>query len=280
LSQVVIVIIVHKAQPDRFEEISLTQCYRVLGKHPIFYICPDGLETNSYLELIPNAQVKHIDPQWQKDYRSFNRLKISPLLYKMFSEYEYILFYEPDAFVFRDELEYWCNQGYDYIGAPWFAEDSDGNASLDFYGVGNGGFSIRKVSSHLRVLESYAKVYANTELLERFQNLNFKGKLVKAIPYLGYSLGIRNNTWSNFNTFQENEDRFWGHYVPEIFEWFNIPTPIHAITFSFEQNPSILFGHNQEKLPFGCHAWPRYETKFWRPFIEQFGYQLNIDEGN
>ncbi|MFR6542216.1 MAG: DUF5672 family protein [Butyricimonas virosa] len=27
-----------------------------------------------------------------------------------------------DAFVFRDELTYWCTLNYDYIGAPWLCK--------------------------------------------------------------------------------------------------------------------------------------------------------------
>ncbi len=37
--------------------------------------------------------------------------------YKQFLNYEYILIYQLDAFVFKDELNY-CSQGIDYVGAP------------------------------------------------------------------------------------------------------------------------------------------------------------------
>ena len=34
---------------------------------------------------------------------------------------------------------------------------------------------------------------------------------------------------------------------------------------------------NQDRLPFGCHAWFRYDLEFWRPHIEAFGHDLELD---
>ena len=35
-----------------------------------------------------------------------------------FLEYQYMLIYQLDAFVFEDKLDYFCELGYDYIGIP------------------------------------------------------------------------------------------------------------------------------------------------------------------
>lgn len=238
MSKVVILIIVHKPQPDRFEEISLTQCYSILGKHPIYYICPDRLETNKYLELIPNAQVRYINPEWQKDYRSFNRLKISPLLYKIFSGYEYILFYEPDAFVFRDELDYWCDQGYDYIGAPWFEKYHESNSNSPLIGVGNGGFSLRRVSKFL-----WGSRLANF-IRPKLRQLNIQ------------------------------EDLYWVKHIAPYYPGFKIPSTEIGLRFAFEIHPKTCFDLNGNKLPFGIHAWQKYDLDFWKPYIEAEGYVL------
>lgn len=49
----------------------------------------------------------------------YNRLMLSEDLYSAFSNYEYILICQSDAYIFRDELKEWCEAGYDYVGAPW-----------------------------------------------------------------------------------------------------------------------------------------------------------------
>lgn len=40
------------------------------------------------------------------------------------------------------------------------------------------------------------------------------------------------------------------------------------IQFAFEKYPSYLYNLNNKKLPFGCHAWQKYEyNTFWYNFI-------------
>ena len=55
----------------------------------------------------------------------------------------------------------------------------------------------------------------------------------------------------------------------------NVPTAKEAIPFAFEMCPSYLYHENGNCLPFGCHAWQKQEPGFWKPFIEQFGYDLS-----
>ncbi len=161
---VVILIISHKPVLDKYELISLTQCYKILGRFPIRIICPEGLDVTFYKKNLSNPHFDFIDPIWQSNYANFNRLKIDPFLYQRYSNYQFILFYEPDAFVFRDELEYWCNAGYDYIGAPWFEGWHDATSESNIKGVGNGGFSLRNVKSILNQIKILKRLQVISEV--------------------------------------------------------------------------------------------------------------------
>ena len=81
---------------------------------------------------------------------------LSPEFYRRFSDTDYILVCQLDAYIFRDELLSWCKKEYDYIGAPWSAPalyrmpilrlwrryfHSRRRTEKDFK-VGNGGLSI------------------------------------------------------------------------------------------------------------------------------------------
>jgi Protein of unknown function (DUF5672) len=266
---VVILIIAHKSQINEFEKISLQQCYKVLGHYPIRLICPRGLDISCYQEIVPKVQVEYIDPRWQSTYENFNRLKVAPLLYRKFRRYEFILFYELDAFVFRDELEYWCSQNYDYIGAPWFSGYDEAEEILPFSGVGNGGFSLRKVESSLRALYSFSYIASPSELWSSWKASN--GSVQDTIS-LVKSLTVTNNTFFLFNGFKWHEDLFWGKHVNQNFDWFRVPTENEALKFSFEINPEYLFEKNNRVLPFGCHGWWKYRQDFWWPKIKSFGY--------
>jgi hypothetical protein len=88
---------------------------------------------------------------------------ISPAFYEPFAkDYEYLLIYQLDAFLLSNRVIEFCDLGYDYYGAPWIK----GFSQLRFlfnrwpirlgtrrFHVGNGGLSLRKISSTLDLLK-------------------------------------------------------------------------------------------------------------------------------
>ena len=258
----VILIIVHKSQPSKFELSSLAQCYKILGNHPIKLIAPIGLDMSSYKQVNENIEVDFINPRWQSNYAMFNRLKILPYIYKRYSAFDYILFYELDAWVFRDELDYWCDQGFDYIGAPWFEGWQSAKDTAPFIGIGNGGFSLRKVKSHLKALNTFSYIVSPEVLIKNFKKKPSLGGLL----YLIKNLTIKNNTFHLFNDTQGNEDCFWGLTIAKKFKWFSVPDLNTTLQFSIEVNPH-LYIKSFDDLPFGCHGWSKFNIDFWRKYI-------------
>lgn len=259
---VVILIIAHKSRPTDVELASLKQCHRILAKYRIIMVCPRGLDISVYRQAVPSLEFDFIDPKWHSSYKMFNRMKIVPLLYQKHKRSEYILFYELDAWVFRDELEYWCGQGYDYIGAPWFEGLAGASVNSEFAGVGNGGFSLRKVESHLRAIHRFSYVMTPAEVWKQFKS----DTRLKAVFVMLLNLTIRNNTFFLFNNFRRNEDLFWGRFAARNFGW-KMPEMTTAARFSLELNAEMLYEKNNQHLPFGCHKWEKYDTGFWRKFI-------------
>jgi hypothetical protein len=274
MAQVIVLVSVHKEDITHFESISLRQCCRVLARHPMRLICPEGLDVSEYCSLAERIDVDYFPAHWFRSYQKFARFKILPFLYERYADYEFILFYELDSFVFRDDLEYWCAQDYDYIGAPWF-EGFINPSSDTFVGVGNGGFSLRKTKVLLRALHNFSYIYPYKKLFNRFFSLRFAKKLEETPHLLASLAGIRNNSYWLFNDCPDADDIFWGLYMRRNFKWFKVAPPGQALRFSFELKPRLLFQMNEGKLPFGCHAWERYDFDFWRPFIEKEGYRLS-----
>lgn len=268
---VVVLIITHKPQLNAYEYISIKQCYNVLGNHPIVFICPEHLDTTFYQNTFPDCIIHQIPSKWQKNYKQFARLKMNPLLYEHYKRYEYIFFYEPDAFVFKDEMAYWCSLGYSYLGAPWFEGMSNAKENAPFLGVGNGGFSLRKIEDHLKVIHTHQRIF-RTKDFGLFWNWN-SNKPLRVLKFI-YRYLVGNSTHHRWNNFQWGEDRFWGLYVSRAIDWFTTPSLELARRFSMETLPRRLYEENDKQLPFGCHAWWRYDLDFWRPHIEAFGYKL------
>ena len=275
MSRAVVVIINHKEVLSKYEEISLQQCINILGNHPIWMIIPDNLNYIHLSQNYPSLKFLKVKAAHLSTYRNFNRFKINPFIYNHFKAFEYLLYYELDAFVFKDELNAWCDLGYDFIGAPWLTLDDSGN--IVFNGVGNGGFSLRKISSHIRVLNSFKKLSKNKELINWYSGFNVKGKIAYFPSLLLHYLGLKNNSLWYLNNYTQNEDIFWGSVVGESFDWFSLPESADALKFSMELLPHEAYEFNNRILPFGCHAWWKYDFSFWKPFIERFGFDLSTE---
>lgn len=223
----------------------------------------------------------------------YNRLMLSTDFYGGFIDYKYILIYQLDCLVFSSQLEYWCNKEWDYLGAPWFTECS-GDPVGGFWAVGNGGLSLRKVESCLAVLRSRVfiqhpklrgkmtgrfqlspRLHAAFRLLKTFLSKQgykndvrwFTETLSRLLKTFLSKHGYKNSVRWFTETFGANEDRFWSlkakHFLPE----FRVPTPREALPFSFECAPRFCFKENSECLPFGCHAWSKWDRQFWAPFL-------------
>ena len=213
------------------------------------------------------------------DRYGYNRLLMTEELYRAFAEYEYILIYQLDCLVFRGDLEDWCRRGWDYIGAPWLRNREDPREG--FSAVGNGGLSLRRVKSALAVLMSDhlvedPKVRGRESegrsrfIYKRLDSASPPGRLIRGAKTLLHRYGYHNNVrWlvQQLADIQFHEDYFWAFKASRFVADFKIPEPCEALEFSFEMAPRYCFEANSSRLPFGCHAWARYDPDFWQPFL-------------
>lgn len=234
---------IYKATLEAAEMRSLEQCNRVLASaHPWYLIAPIGLDTRMYTEHFPEARVEFFDASYFLSTQTYNKLMMAEETYSRFAQFDYLLVYQPDAWVFRDELDTWCAREFSYVGAPWLGRSRVMlGATLSFrlairpflpwkwgYGVGNGGFSLRHIPTFLRTLREIRDL---------------------------------STTW------HANEDYFWGLLVPELRKDFCVAPWREAVKFSFELEPRRALAINKGALPFGCHAWAKYAPDFWRQYI-------------
>jgi hypothetical protein len=270
MSPVAIVIPVYKNEITAFEAISLQQCFSILGHYPIIFICPKKMESGSFYHDYSNkAQFVFLDDHHFESIISYNHLMLSVWFYKLFMDYNYILIHQLDCFVFKDELLFWVKKEYSYIGAPWFKGSSNEDSVNEFQGVGNGGFSLRKVEDCIKVLKSSKKINSLRSLVEINRNANTSFIWLRALKqyYFSYSFKtIKNNQ-------RINEDKIFSLAAKRC-KTYTIPDSKLALAFAFEMQPKKLYKWNNNQLPFGCHAWYKYDLAFFKPIIESFGYTI------
>ena len=232
-----VVIPVYKENLNEFEKISLTQVKKILGKkYPIIFVAPEG---KKFPYFSKREKVVYFKEEFFKSTNTYNLLMMSKEFYQAFLEYEYILIYQLDTFVFSDKLEYFCNLGYDNIGAAWPQRWAK---TVIFHGqkikarIGNGGFCLRNVKACYKILTNHT---------DYFEKLN-------TLP--------EDVFWSICGMIKDSEFR---------------TAPINvAYKFSAEDNPARVVKKNGGELPFGCHAYYKGHADFYVETLLKCGYDV------
>ena len=264
IRKVVITIPLYKSNISKSEMLALNQLINVLKNHQINFFTFKELDFSQYSELLQNVDysITYFKKFFFKDTLSYSKLLCSKSFYKKYKNYKYLLLYQLDAWVFRDELAYWVGQNYDYIGAPWFSDDNPEFGLPHFLGIGNGGFSLRNIKNHLRVLSNFSYIISPFTIINNFISEPSFTSFLKMIKYLTFS----NNSHFLLGKPEINEDVFWGTIVKRNYSWFKAPDMITAARFSTETNSEKLYQINKQ-TPFGCHAWEIYDFEFWSTHI-------------
>lgn len=260
-----VVIPIYKKDLNVFETQSVEQCVKILTDYSIHFACPEGLCLDYYKEKFPNIiNYDFFRNDYFKDLEGYNKLMLSFEFYERYNNYNYMLIYQTDCFVFNDSLLDWCNKGYDYIGGLWF-DDFVGNPDMGakLWQAGNGGFSLRKIESIIILLNSKKRLKKWNQLVAEKIQLFKKSKInfLKTILFLPLNmLGYQNNYCYKARNYKNNEDVFFIEASLEG-EKFKVPPVSEALFFSWDRNPNFL--HNELGiLPFGCHAWFREDYPY------------------
>ena len=259
-----IVIPTYKAIPLPEERISLTQCQKILGSRDIYLLTPEGLNIDAYQQIFPNLKFINVAPALMANHQAYNRLMISPLIFYTLKSHSHILIYEPDAIVIKDDLDFWCQQGFDYIGAPWFKKDN--SDALTLSAAGNFGFSLINTKSVNAIFRSDMRWYSAAMIIrDIFRGVRGKkGSIARALKALGSAGKISGAS----ELFDEHCDIFWSFTVPGVVSKFKVAPPMMAILFSWETYPEKCSELNGNKLPFGMHAWAKHNPTFVKQLIQ------------
>ncbi len=269
LRPVAIAVPLYREELTSEEEISLRHLEHFLGKYDKYLITPKSLRAHRQ-----GFEKKRFKNDFFKSTRTYSALLLSKEFYETFSDYSYVLIYQLDALVFSDQLLEWCDAGYDYVGAPWLVGVNAPHVTAPT--VGNGGFSLRKVESFLRVLNSTNYCVEPDIYWENFcagkskhvRYLNLPRRYLKRLKiFNGVEWEAARWTKGGWSSHGPNEDLFWSYEAVKYDPKFRIAPVEEAVRFAFEVSPRECFEMSNHTLPFGCHAWAKYDKEFWEPYL-------------
>ena len=241
--QVIVCVPIYKNTMSAFERAALQQLNKILGNYQRVFVAPQSLNFD-FGDEGKFFRVERFPDYFFHSVLSYSALMLNIDFYRRFSKYEYVLIYQTDAFVFCDRLQEFCRMGYDYIGAPM----ERANPLWSFIGnrVGNGGLSLRKVSSAIRMLEKWDSLVGNSPLVSIFMQ------------------------W---------EDLFWSYCAGRKDCNFQIPPVNIAVEFAVQDN--VCRAHRRLQTgwrPMGCHGWWQMDYRVWQPVMEDCGFDFSREK--
>lgn len=236
------------------EKAFLSNNILTLQKHPFVIMHPRSYDVSYLVGLRPNLSELALEDKWFKSVATYNQLLKSPWFYELFQDYQYMLICQTDAYVFTDQVDRWCQLGYDYVGAPWLPNPTLYEQTLGFFvhtvmkrlpvrqhkvhsyhlfrEVGNGGFSLRRVATMIDILRR------NQSLVAIASGKHAQQEDVFISFLLGRKEHLRKPSWEQ------------------------------ALYFSFEKAPDWSIKQTYGTLPFGCHDTnARNWENFWKSRI-------------
>jgi hypothetical protein len=199
----------------------------------LYIVCPEQLKLP---KTVVHLKTERFEDFYFEGIKGYNQLPLSKKFYERFSAFDYILIHQLDAFLFKEQLEFWCDQNYDYIGAPWLRDDrflaklfrskKIRSRNIIFNNVRNRGLSLRKVKTFKRFTTEQSEIIDNYKHDELY--------------------GI--------------EDVFWSIIAPQ-FQKIEIPNCKISGKFSLDRKPEFGMKTNKSVLPFGCHRFEKSKTK-------------------
>ena len=232
-----IVIPIYRAELEPLEKFSLDYSMKQLqAGRDLFFVAPEHLDVSYYATHYPRVPVLRFDNAYFASVKGYNRLLLNPAFYEHFAaRHEFMLILQTDAILLRDELDHWCSQPWDYVGAPW-PDGLEVLLNLDCFGgelgkkvkvhVGNGGLSLRRNSACIGLLKEFPQA------IDMF---------------------LRSGS---------SEDIFFSLIGAQSVD-FKIPNERVASLFALELQPERYLAINGGRAPMGGHAWWRYNQPFW-----------------
>jgi hypothetical protein len=253
--------------PD--EELSLRHLCHYLGAYDKYLIAPAGSPVRR-----DGFTTRYVPRKFFGSPPAHGNLMMWRPFYESFRSYQYIFLHHLDSLVFSDDLLSWCRAGYDFIGPPWVpCRDTP---LVTEARVGNSGCALFRIASVCRVLQARHRreprtrvvdlIARNNERLEPVYGLLARVQRWRPHPFVERILQHRARTRDPL-AYGTCTDQFWSREARRYLPSFRVASVAEALGFAFEAAPRECFERNGRRLPFGCHAWAKYDRAFWEPFL-------------
>lgn len=275
LNDVVIVIPYYKDTINNYEKISWQSLLKYYPDIPKVVVMPRGVNSPVSHESI--LKTEYLDPSYFRSVSTTNKYYLNKQFYKRFITYKYILLFELDCLIVKDELNYWLSQNFSYIGAPTVKKsllDRKNRKPNKLKYFCNGGFSLRKVHDFINVLDSQSinllNNYTWRELLKVWKIIKFTRLLYKSYKSKKLAQYFARN-------YYQHEDVFWSYFAKlfsKDFKNADSKNLTYLAQFAIDTGPQFVRSKINYGHPFAYHKLYAYDHALWDELTDEYKDRL------
>lgn len=241
MTKCAVLIPVYKFELTDEETLNVKISLKNLQGFDIYLIAPQRLNLENYNFLPDSIKVKRFEDFYFESISNYSKLMLSRELYLEFQvNYSHVLILQTDAIILKPELNYWIDQPFDYIGAPWkngfqlqiktkrFPIEE---GVLCRAHVGNGGLSLRRINSCLNLFEEFSDSHSD---------------------------------WVHHG---HAEDLFFS-FLGSMSSFYVLPNILQAAKFSHETDADYFYTLIGNEYPFGVHGYDKYPIQYLKNYPE------------
>jgi hypothetical protein len=214
-----------------FETQLLDHCNTALSKYSLILVVSEGADVSSLTERYQRADIISFNEKYFRSRQTLSTLLLMEGFYERFSWSDFLLIHELNSWIVKDELHYWCKQGYDYLKAD-------------------------PIISGL-VLNEFSKIRGLTEAQKTLVDMAFNGNglylcnIERMIKTLQSSRKIA-HAYRHQTAFINGDSLFWELDANRFWPKLRKPTKIVQTRFSRKLDEKMSFTNkDREAWPFG-----------------------------
>lgn len=218
---VTVIVPILEPQINPTEEKLLHHALEILADYPIIFVAGEGADLSVVREHAENIDVVHFPKRFFESRQHLGQLLLMPDFYDRFNWCDFLLIHELNSWVIKDELHYWCKQGYDYLkagpvltdahAAPSFLKRITGLSEEEkrLFGTGyadNGLYlcRIERMTAALKGKRSVAHQYRHNPNLPNADSVFWELEANRFLPHLRKPTDIVRSHFAQFGVQYQN----------------------------------------------------------------------------
>jgi len=225
---------------DKKSIMSLMYNLEDINDYDINFICPK-MDTSKWKELVSKGKNTYFNMFKDENFKStitYSKMMKSYDFWKTFFNYDFALIYQTDGYCIGGSLKTYIDMDYDYIGAPIVSHNA---RWFNVPAIGNGGVSLRKVSTMMEVTDPDGEFMLDSKE------------------------DIARHNQMNGDMYDVYEDLYFAQLVPMLWD-FSKPSFDIASHFAYDMNADAVYEMTSHRLPLFIHAYDK-NIRFWQNII-------------